>query len=151
MGKWLLAGGAGLTVAYFALSPEGPIDEWVSVGPVGDLPTGEIQHRLVTVTARGKWMDLHVERTVWLRRTPDDSIAVLSSICPHKDYNINWRPDLGTFVCPGHKSAFDPTGKVLSGPSPRPMDTLEYKVENGVLWVRFQKFKRSIPAKELFT
>jgi len=127
MGKWLLAGGAGLTVAYFALSPEGPIDEWVSVGPVGDLPTGEIQHRLVTVTARGKWMDLH------------------------KDYNINWRPDLGTFVCPGHKSAFDPTGKVLSGPSPRPMDTLEYKVENGVLWVRFQKFKRSIPAKELFT
>jgi len=151
MGKWLLAGGGTLTVAYFALSREGPIDEWVAVGQVGDLPKGAILPRIITVTARGKWFDLHVQRTVWLRRSEDESITVLSAICPHKDYNINWRGDLGTFICPGHKSSFDPTGKVLSGPSPRPMDSLEYKVENGQLMVRFQKFKRSIPTKELFT
>jgi Rieske Fe-S protein len=151
MGKWLLAGGGTLTVAWIALGREGPIDDWVAVGPITGIPINEIQSRVVTVTARGRWFDLHVDRLIWLQRHADDSVTVLSAICPHKDYTINWMANLGTFVCPGHKSAFDPSGKVLSGPAPRPMDALEHKVENGVLMVRYQKFKRSLPTKEIFT
>ena len=151
MGKWLVAGGGALTVAYFALGREGPIDDWVTVGALSDFPAGPIQSRNVRVEARGNWFTRRVDRQIWIRRNTDEKLTVLSSVCPHKDYTINWRADLGTFVCPGHKSSFDPAGKVLSGPSPWPMDTLEYKVENGMLMVRYQKFKRSIPTKELFT
>jgi hypothetical protein len=31
MGSWLLAGGGALTVGYFAIGREGPIDEWLTV------------------------------------------------------------------------------------------------------------------------
>ncbi len=151
MGAWLVAGSGTLALAYLALGREGPIDEWVTVAPVTELPINEIQARRVTVTAHDRWFDQHVERGIFVRRNDDGSVMVLSSICPHKDYSINWRASLGSFVCPGHKSAFDPAGKVLSGPSPRAMDTLEHKIENGLLMVRYQKFKRSLPTKEVFT
>src|SRR4029079_8022583 len=134
-----------------AVGREGPIDEWVTVAPVAEFPVNEIQIRRVTVTAHGSWLDQHVERGIFVRRNADGSVMVLSSTCPHKDYSINWRASLGAFVCPGHKSAFAPTGEVLSGPSPRPMDSLEHKVENGLLMVRYQKFKRGLPTKEVFT
>ncbi len=151
MGKLLLAAFGAVVAAYFAIGREGPIDDWVAVGNVKDIPPGVIQGRLVRVVARGKWLNQNVERAVWLLRNPDDSVTVLGGICPHKGYNINWRADLGTFVCPGHKSAFDSMGRVISGPSPRPLDTLEHQVENGVLKVRYQKFKQNLPAKEVVT
>ena len=151
MGKWLLAGGGTLTVAYFALGREGPIDEWVSIGLIRDLPAGEFQSRQVTVTARGNWFNQQVDRVVWLRRNPDETVTVLSGMCPHMNYTINvWDKTSGTFRCPGHKSAFDSKGRVLAGPSPRPMDALEQKVEGGVIMVRYQKFKKNIPTRELF-
>jgi len=151
MGKWLLAGGGALTVGYFALGREGPIDEWVSVGPIQALPLGKIDARQVTVTAHGSWLEQEVQRTIWLCRKEDGSVTVLSGICPHMNYTISWQQPLGTFKCPGHKSAFDTEGKVLEGPSPRPMDPLEHKIENGVLMVRYQKFKRNVPAREVYS
>ena len=152
MGKLLLAGGGALTVGYFALAREGAIDVWVEIGPVGNLPAGEFVSRVVLVVARGAWFDHRVERAIWIHRNPDDTVAVLSGICPHKTYNINRsRTNSATFVCPGHKSAFDSKGNVLSGPSPRPMDSLEHKIENGILMVRYQKFRSNTPIKEVFT
>jgi len=152
MGKWLIASGGMLTVGYFALGREGPIDQWVTVGPVRELPLGKFENRQVTVTAHGSWMDQNVERTVWICRKEDETVTVLSGICPHLNYTINnWQQDLGTFKCPGHKSAFDSNGNVLDGPSPRPMDPLEYKIENGVLMVRYQKFKKNLPTREVYT
>ena len=152
MGKWLLAGGGALTVSYFALGREGPIDEWVAVENVRELPVGKFEARLVTVTAHGSWFNKKVERTIWLCRNADDTVTVLSGICPHLNYTINnWQQDLGIFKCPGHKSAFDSKGKVLDGPSPRPMDPLEHQITDGVLVVRYQKFKKNIPVREVYT
>jgi menaquinol-cytochrome c reductase iron-sulfur subunit len=152
MGKWLLAGGGALTVGYFALGREGPIDEWVSVGNVQDLPVEKFETRQVYVTAHGTWFNKKVERTVWMCRHADESVTVLSAICPHLNYTINyWQQDLGIFKCPGHKSAFDSTGKVLEGPSPRPMDPLEHQVKDGRVMVRYQKFKKNLPTREVYT
>jgi len=151
MGTWLLAGGGALTLGYFALGREGPIDEWVRLGPIQDLPMGRFEPRIVTVTAHGSWIEQKVQRSIWVIRNADDSVSVLSGTCPHMNYTINWQQDLGTFRCPGHKSAFDPAGRVLDGPSPRAMDRLDHKVENGVLMVRYQKFKRNVAVREVYT
>jgi Rieske Fe-S protein len=152
MGQWLLAGGGVLTAGYFALGREGPIDEWVTVGNIQELPAGKFEPRLVTVTAHGNWFNKKVERTIWLRRNTDGTVTVLSGICPHLNYTINnWQQDLGIFKCPGHKSAFDANGRVLEGPSPRPMDPLEHQIKDGVLMVRYQKFKKNIPVREVYT
>jgi Rieske Fe-S protein len=42
---------------------------------------------------------------------------------------------------------FAPDGKVLYGPAPRPLDTLPYKVESGVLFVRYERFQVGTPEK----
>ena len=151
MGKWLLASGGALTVGYFAIGREGPIDEWVAVGKVLDLPVGKFEARQVTVTAHGSLFNKKVERIIWLCRNADETVTVLSAICPHLNYTINWQQDLGVFRCPGHKSAFDSNGKVLEGPSPRPMDPLEHQLKGGVLLVRYQKFKKNVAAREVYT
>jgi menaquinol-cytochrome c reductase iron-sulfur subunit len=58
-----------------------------------------------------------------------------------------------TFACPCHQSGFDSEGRVTAGPSPRPLDTLEYRVSSsdadGQLSVQFQNYKKGLPNKEL--
>jgi len=36
----------------------------------------------------------------------------------------------------------------MSGPSPRSMDDLDTKIENGIVQVRYQYFRQLIPQKE---
>ena len=43
-------------------------------------------------------------------------------------------PTRTSSICPCHNGVFDPQGRVLGGPPPRPLDRYEYKVENGVLY-----------------
>jgi Rieske Fe-S protein len=59
----------------------------------------------------------------------------------------NWHPELQKFICPCHNSIFSITGKVLGGPSPRPLDTLSHKVEEGTLYVQWEQFETGIPEK----
>ena len=42
-----------------------------------------------------------------------------------------------------------PSGERIAGPPPRSMDSLESKVENGVLKVRYQYFRQIVPNKEV--
>jgi Rieske Fe-S protein len=142
--------GASLT-GYYAVTREGAIDEWVTVGPVADLPVGEIAMKRVSVTEHGLITSKSVDKVIWLRRTADEAVEVFSGACPHYNCTANWIPEKTLFDCRCHNSVFDPNGKVVSGPSPRPLDTLEHQVAQGVLSVRYQKFKKSIPQKVVVT
>ncbi|GAB4337968.1 MAG: hypothetical protein Kow0037_21510 [Calditrichia bacterium] len=72
-------------------------------------------------------------REITLGKTPvyvvhlKEGYKVYSGICTHLGCIIHWEPEKNRFYCPCHKGIFDPYGKVVSGPPPRPMD--EYKVE----------------------
>ncbi len=74
---------------------------------------------------------------------------VFSSICPHLGCGVDWDKNTGKFICPCHDSYFGIEGNVLSGPSPRGMDTLETDIREGKLFVRFQKMKLGISKKIL--
>jgi len=150
LGGMLLTTGV-FSGGYYVATREGAIDEWGSVGPVGDLPMNEVTLKRVAVTEHGLVSAQSVEKVIWLRRLPDGTIQVLSGACPHNNCTSNWIPEKSAFDCRCHNSVFDSTGKVISGPAPRPMDTLEQKVENGMLLVRYQKFQKSIPEKEPLT
>ncbi|GJQ59239.1 MAG: hypothetical protein D8M57_05170 [Candidatus Scalindua sp. AMX11] len=84
---------------------------------------------------------------VWVVRGEDDKITAFSVICPHLGCGIDWDKDSGRFVCPCHDSYFDIKGGILSGPSPRTMDTLETDIKEGKLFVRYQKMKLGIAEK----
>ena len=110
---------------------------------------GEFQKRLVTVTEHGTWLTGPVEKTLWIRRNPDDTFLVFSGTCPHMNCTVNLTA-AKTFECPCHMSSFDAEGKVTSMPAPRPLDTLEYRVSTeGELSVQYQNFRKALTTKEL--
>jgi menaquinol-cytochrome c reductase iron-sulfur subunit len=78
----------------------------------------------------------------------DGALQALSTACPHLGCAVDFDAGEGKFKCPCHRSAFDLGGKVETGPSPRPMDTLELEENNGLVAIRFQRFRQGVAAKE---
>ncbi|MBF0504384.1 MAG: ubiquinol-cytochrome c reductase iron-sulfur subunit [Candidatus Omnitrophica bacterium] len=82
---------------------------------------------------------------VWVIKHSDTQATVYSPLCPH--LNCRYTFINNQFNCPCHGSLFDENGKVIGGPSPRPLDTLAYKIESGELYVQWKLFKAGIPQK----
>jgi menaquinol-cytochrome c reductase iron-sulfur subunit len=111
------------------------------IGPIADLPLGEWRLVSLEIVQADGWKKSRVRHALWVRREADGKPKVLSSICTHLGCPINWHPDQSQFFCPCHGGVFDPNGRQISGPPPRAMDSLEYEVREGRLWVRWQDFK----------
>ena len=86
---------------------------------------------------------------VWLLRHGSE-VRALSVTCPHLGCGVE-KAENG-FGCPCHTSAFDPSGKRISGPSPRDMDSLDTRVvdegDDRMVEVRFKKFRQGVPERE---
>ncbi|MCJ7498521.1 MAG: ubiquinol-cytochrome c reductase iron-sulfur subunit, partial [candidate division Zixibacteria bacterium] len=85
--------------------------------------------------------------SVWVIKNSSSEVTVYSPVCPHLGCYYNWNPQNEHFECPCHNSVFSISGKVLAGPSPRQLDTLSSRIENGTLFVRWEQFKAGIPEK----
>lgn len=82
-----------------------------------------------------------------IKHAPDKA-TVYSPICSHLACRVNWQGNWQKFVCPCHGSVFNADGNVVSGPAPRSLDTLAYKIENGDLYVQWKIFKAGIAQKQ---
>ena len=124
-----------------AWSDLGAVDEFATInGPV---------KRLIKVEQRDGWRKIVSEKPVYVTKGADDQLSVLSSICPHLGCSIPWNETKTQFICPCHTGIFAPDGKLLSGPPPRAMDSLETKIEDGRLKARYQYFRQLVPTKEV--
>ncbi len=83
--------------------------------------------------------------SVWLQRRQDGSVRALSSICPHLGCSVDYLAESGTFSCPCHGSVFSKDGRVVSGPSPRSLDALDARIEDGRVLVKFERFVCGTP------
>jgi cytochrome b6-f complex iron-sulfur subunit/menaquinol-cytochrome c reductase iron-sulfur subunit len=113
--------------------------DFVPVGALEALPEGRPVRAVVVGPRTDAWIRYRAEElgAVWLRRS-GDRVEALSATCPHLGCSVERRGD--RFLCPCHDSAFDFSGKVLSGPAGRPLDALEVRVEGGEVRVRFVRF-----------
>lgn len=82
-----------------------------------------------------------VTRDIWVVNLPSGGLTVYSPTCPHLSCHYNWDAVRERFVCPCHESHFALDGAVLKGPAPRPLDTLPAKVENGELYIEWERFE----------
>jgi Rieske Fe-S protein len=91
----------------------------------------------------------HVEvGTVWLRRTGDNQVTALSSICPHLGCAVDFRNARGDFFCPCHTSSFNLDGERTNLIPPRGMDRLEVRLkpETGdLIWLKYRSFRAGTP------
>ena len=78
-----------------------------------------------------------------------DTVQALSAICPHLGCTLPWDASRNAFVCPCHGGVFGPDGAYRSGPPRRGMDTLQTKVTNGDVMVKYQTFRPDVPNKQV--
>jgi Rieske Fe-S protein len=125
-------------------------DSWSEVGPVQDFASlpGPVA-KTITLERRDAWQTTSSQTAVYVLPPKEGRFTILSPICPHLGCSVRWVDTEGKFICPCHSGSFTATGERIAGPPPRSMDSLESKVEDGVLKVRYQYFRQLVPNKEV--
>ncbi len=154
--KWLLGIIAAVNVLIagipFLRSLAGPAarakkSEWLKVAAISSLPEGRPVDIRFMAEPEEAYIHTEVLYSVWVIKHSPDEITVFSPICPHLGCRYQWDQQTGRFECPCHASLFAPDGKVLGGPAPRPLDTLPARIDNGNLFIKWERFKVGTPAK----
>jgi menaquinol-cytochrome c reductase iron-sulfur subunit len=120
---------------------------WTKVTRVDSLTAGQPTDLTFPDQTEDAYIRETALRSVWAISHSSSDVTVFSPICPHLGCGYHWDAQTQHFECPCHGSVFDIDGKVLAGPAPRPLDTLPTKVENGELWVEWERFKLGITEK----
>ena len=150
----IAAAAAGPTIAV-VLAPaagHGEGGRWIRAAKLDQLREGQPRRVAIVSDRHDAWtLEKDVELgSVWLVRR-GDQVEAFSSVCPHLGCSVNAVSGAdgqgAGFSCPCHTSAFDPNGKRVSGPSPRDMDALATKIENGQVMVDFRRFRIGVGEK----
>jgi cytochrome b6-f complex iron-sulfur subunit len=71
----------------------------------------------------------------------EDGLMAFYWKCTHLGCTVPWNKDENQFHCPCHGSLFDRHGKVVGGPAPRPMDTMEVRIDGDNVFVHTGRIK----------
>lgn len=74
----------------------------------------------------------------------EDGFKVFSAICTHLGCKIKWEEHRNRFYCPCHKGVFSPTGEVISGPPPRPLDEYQVEIEGNLIYMWMKESNRGL-------
>jgi cytochrome b6-f complex iron-sulfur subunit len=124
-----------LWLAFSFLWPAktGGEDHAKTVVPAGSLAS--LEPGTVTAFQKGEF---------YLVRLEDGGLLALSCKCTHLGCTVPWVEKEKKFLCPCHASAFDITGKVISSPATRALDTFPVAIDNNIVKVDTGKrIKRS--------
>jgi menaquinol-cytochrome c reductase iron-sulfur subunit len=124
--------------------------DWSDVGPVEEMSSiTEPTAKTITMERRDAWQTTSSQTAVYVLPSKDGQFRILSPVCPHLGCSVRWVGDQDKFICPCHSGTFTADGERIAGPPPRSMDTLESKVEGGMLKVRYQYFRQLVSNKEV--
>ncbi|MGO9013838.1 MAG: ubiquinol-cytochrome c reductase iron-sulfur subunit [Dissulfurispiraceae bacterium] len=60
---------------------------------------------------------------------PEKGFIVLSKVCTHLGCIVEYEGDKDIMLCPCHAGTFDLDGHVISGPPPKPLQRLPFRIE----------------------
>lgn len=100
-----------------------------------------------TKTDQDAFIKITEPTDVWVVKKSAKELTVFSPVCPHLGCRYNWDQEKELFICPCHNSIYNIEGKLISGPAPRGLDTLPYKIEDEDLYVLYERFEVGIPQK----
>ena len=117
-----------------------PPSEYVVVAEVASIPVGEPYGLSFVETAQDAYLYAQVPHSVYALKKSDTEIAVYSPVCPHLGCQVFFDREKKEYVCPCHGSIFAEDGARVSGPTPRGLDVLPSKIENGELLVQWVQY-----------
>jgi menaquinol-cytochrome c reductase iron-sulfur subunit len=144
---------AGLWAFFHPLGRRSAMARFVPVANLSAIPADGVPRRFPVVTDRmDAWTGYAAEPVgaVWLRREAgSDVVQALSATCPHAGCSVEMAAGGTCFRCPCHNSEFTFGGGIVHpSPSPRPMDPLDCRVEDGgAVAVKWQMFLTGIADK----
>jgi menaquinol-cytochrome c reductase iron-sulfur subunit len=135
--------------ATFPLRKNNSETTWSDVGPAADFTslTAPVA-KTITLERRDAWQTTSSQTAVYVLPAKAGVLRILSPICTHLGCSVRWEAEQDKFICPCHAGSFTADGQRIAGPPPRSMDTLEAKVEDGMLKVRYQYFRQLVSNKE---
>ena len=74
------------------------------------------------------------DRSLFLVHT-NDGYKVLSAICTHLGCKIKWEGHRDRFYCPCHQGIFSPSGDVVSGPPPEPLEEFKVEIDKNLVYM----------------
>jgi len=145
-------GSLAVPAARFVMAPVrsgGAAGHWIKTVKLDALPEGQPKRVALVADHRDAWtMERQVQLgAAWLVRE-GDAVKAWSVTCPHLGCAIDRSASGPGFNCPCHDSEFAADGKRVTGPSPRDMDALDTKIEDGFVLVDFHRYRQGIAAKD---
>jgi menaquinol-cytochrome c reductase iron-sulfur subunit len=141
----------GVTIGRYSISPAFSASneqEWTELGSLDEFAEGKLVKKNVIVSQDAGWGKFQTQRSVWVVKK-GEGLKVFSGVCPHLGCSVNTRVD--KFVCACHGSEWDVEGARVAGPTPRGLDTLEFRVEENKLKVKYRDFKQGLTTKEVLS
>jgi Rieske Fe-S protein len=125
--------GGGLTTllaAFVARPPAGdPADRWLRAGSTAGLTPGVPVPRVLSVPSTDGWYRERTRATVFLVWDGDRAVRAMSATCTHLGCQVRWTAADKKFRCPCHGGVFDASGEVLEGPPPRPLASIDARID----------------------
>jgi Rieske Fe-S protein len=135
----LIGGGLSAILGAFALGsePKASGDRWIRAGAASDLSDGKPAPRVLSVPHADGWYRERTRQTIFLVRDGETSVRAISATCTHLGCQVRWDADGKKFRCPCHGGVYDVHGNVLDGPPPRPLSSVETRIDaDGSVLVR---------------
>jgi menaquinol-cytochrome c reductase iron-sulfur subunit len=128
----------GVVVGGAIVSPglAGRREQWLPAGRLNDLDPGVPTPAAIRVTRQDGYTETVDQQSVFLVKSEGGGVRALSSTCTHLGCRVSY--DAGTHLikCPCHGGIFNPDGRNISGPPPRPLAELATRVEDGRVYVQ---------------
>lgn len=118
-----------------------------NAGTIADLPLNQPVQREVVIETRDGWLKGGSTKSVWVVKLSTGEIHVYNPHCTHLGCAFAWNRDQERFLCPCHGGVYDLNGRVLAGPPPRPLDTMEHTIDGDRLIVTYVDFKSGASKK----
>ena len=121
--QWLLGGGFTASVASFLY----PVARFINPPDVPEASVNEVVAGTAKEfkTGSGKIVKFG-SRPVLLIRLGESDWKAFSAVCTHLNCTVQYQEGKGQIWCACHNGLYDLSGKVVSGPPPRPLE--EYSV-----------------------
>ena len=118
--------------------------DWIGLGPVSSFPIKETRLTIIPLDENPlaeKWDGVSGKSAVYVRYLGRDDKAkdqfhVFAINCTHLGCPVEWFPQSGLFMCPCHGGVYYEDGERASGPPPRGLYHVVWRVEDGQLEIQ---------------
>jgi Rieske Fe-S protein len=107
--------------------------ELTPIGTVSQIPENIPTYVTYELRVRDGWYVTTVSQAVWAVNKGNGNLTIFDPRCTHLNCPYYWDDKKNLFTCPCHGGVYSIDGKVLAGPPPRPLDRLEYVIQDGTI------------------